>query len=199
MIKKRKKINIGIDIDGIFVDKPPLVPARVINYLYRKTNNKSLEYKIPLNYFDKKIRIISHLKIFRPIIKNNLNWLKENSSNTNINIFIVSGRYSFLENRTKKLLKNNGIVLKNERIKLNTKDIQPHIFKDQIVKNLNIDYMIDDDIFMLKYLSTLNPNTTFVWYANSPYFKANLSYELNHFKNLIKIDDLKNLNPLIKQ
>lgn len=199
MIKKRKKINIGIDIDGIFVDKPPLVPAMVINYLYRKTNNKSLEYKIPLNYFDKKIRIISHLKIFRPIIKNNLNWLKENSSNTNINIFIVSGRYSFLENRTKKLLKNNGIVLKNERIKLNTKDIQPHIFKDQIVKNLNIDYMIDDDIFMLKYLSTLNPNTTFVWYANSPYFKANLSYELNHFKNLIKIDDLKNLNPLIKQ
>jgi len=199
MIKKRKKINIGIDIDGIFVDKPPLVPARVINYLYRKTNNKSLEYKIPLNYFDKKIRIISHLKIFRPIIKNNLNWLKENSSNTNINIFIVSGRYSFLENRTKKLLKNNGIVLKNERIKLNTKDIQPHIFKDQIVKNLNIDYMIDDDIFMLKYLSTLNPNTTFVWYANSPYFKANLSYELNHFKNLIKIDDLKNLNRLIKQ
>ena len=72
MPKNQRKINIGIDIDGIFVDKPPLVPAKVINYLYRKTNSKSLEYQIPINYFDKKMRIISHLKIFRPIIKNNL-------------------------------------------------------------------------------------------------------------------------------
>ena len=199
MIKKQRKINVGIDIDGIIVGKPPLVPAGVINYLYRKTNSKSLEYKIPLNYFDKKLRTITHLKIFRPIIKKNLEWLKENSNNTNINIFIVSGRYSFLENRTKKLLKDNGIDLKNERVKLNINDIQPHIFKNQIVKSLNIDYMIDDDIFMLKYLSTLNPNTTFVWYANSPYFKSNLDYKLNQFKNLIKIDNLRNLNQLIRQ
>ncbi|MBP6979424.1 hypothetical protein KBB41_00065 [Candidatus Curtissbacteria bacterium] len=198
MPKNQRKINIGIDIDGIFVDKPPLVPAKVINYLYRKTNSKSLEYKIPINYFDKKMRIISHLKIFRPIIKNNLNWFKESLNNKDINIFIVSGRYSFLENRTKKLLKNNGINLQKEKVKLNSKDIQPHIFKNQIIKNLNIDFMIDDDIFMLKYLSAHNPNTTFVWYAGSPYFKSNLDYKLNQFKNLVKIDNLKNLNKLIK-
>ena len=110
----------------------------------------------------------------------------------------MSGRYSFLENRTKKLLKNNGINLQKEKVKLNSKDIQPHIFKNQIIKNLNIDFMIDDDIFMLKYLSAHNPNTTFVWYAGSPYFKSNLDYKLNQFKNLVKIDNLKNLNKLIK-
>lgn len=198
MIKKSKKIIIGIDIDGIFVDKPPLVPARVINYLYRKTNSKSLEYKIPVNYFDKKLRIISHSKMFRPIIKNNLNWLKENTHNPDINIYIVSGRYSFLERKTKKLLRNNGVDLTDEKIKLNNKNIQPHIFKNQIIKSLKIDLMIDDDIFMLKYLSTLNPNTTFVWFANSPYFKSNLDFKLNQFENLVKIDNLKNLNKLIK-
>ncbi len=198
MIKKSRKIIIGIDIDGIFVDKPPLVPARVINYLYRKTNSKSLEYKIPVNYFDKKLRIISHSKMFRPIIKNNLNWLKENTHNPDLNIYIVSGRYSFLERKTKKLLRNNGVDLTDEKIKLNNKNIQPHIFKNQIIKSLKINFMIDDDIFMLKYLSTLNPDTTFVWFANSPYFKSNLDFKLNQFENLVKIDNLKNLNKLIK-
>ncbi len=199
MKKAQRKINIGIDIDGIFVNKPPLVPAKIINYLYRKTNSKSLEYKIPINYLDKKFRTISHFGIFRPIIKNNLQWLKENAKNKDINIYIVSGRYSFLENKTKKLLKNNGVEITNKKIKLNIKDLQPHIFKNQIIKNLKIDLMVDDDIFMLKYLSKHNPSKTFIWFADSPYFKSEQDYKLNQFKNLIKIDDLYQLNELINQ
>lgn len=40
---------------------------------------------------------------------------------------------------------------------------QPHLFKNRIIKNLKLDYYIDDDLSLLNYVAKNNPATKFFW------------------------------------
>lgn len=198
MVKNRRKINIGIDIDGIFVGKPPLIPALMINKLYMNTNSKELDYRIPKSWMDRKIRRLSHISMLRPIITKNIIWLNTYTSNKNTNVYIVSGRYSFLYNLTKNIFKKNCNNFDLNKIILNNSDIQPHIFKSECIKKFKLNYLIDDDIFMLKYLARKHPNVTFFWYSGSPYFKKNrlLKQEKRNIFLIKSLDEIVESNLL---
>lgn len=193
-----KKVLIAIDLDGIFVGKPPIISANLINSLYRKTKEKKLVYKSPNSRFQKTIRQLSHLRYFRPVIKKNMDWLVKNLKEDKFQIVILSGRYSFLEKLTQNLLERNGLPVDKSFLKINLDNKQPHIFKECIIKKMKVKYLIDDDIYMLKYLSKKLPETVFIWYANSPYFN-DYNFKTNgNSSNLIKINELKELDKIIK-
>ncbi len=155
-------MNIGFDLDGIFVDHPPLVPKSIIEWLYKKKGN-GLSYRFP-GKLEQKIRILSHIPILRPPIRNNLKSLRKADMN---NLFLVSSRFSFLKEMTFEWDKKNNIFSYFKKVYFNDEDKQPHLFKDEIIKREKITEFVDDDLDLLFYLARQNPNVCFFWLSTT--------------------------------
>ncbi len=155
-------MNIGFDLDGIFVSLPPILPAWVIERLYREKNQKKLHYRIP-GEMEKRIRIFSHASIFRPPLKKNILFAKSLSRSKKYTFFLISSRFGFLKEQTEKIVKNYGIESIFDKIYFNYDNEQPHIFKNKVIKEMKISLFVDDDIYLLRFLAKENPQTKFFW------------------------------------
>lgn len=160
--KKKSHLKIGFDLDGLFVDKPPLIPRRLIEWLFRGSS-RNLHYRFPKTKLEKTIRKVSHHSIFRPQIKKNLEFLKKISQEKKYQLYLISARYSFLEERTHQWLKKSKIDNFFEKIFLNLKDEQPHFFKEKVIKDLKVDFFVDDDLPLISYLATALPRVKFFY------------------------------------
>jgi len=154
-------MNIGFDLDKIFIDYPPFVSPRIIDKLYKKKDNGVLLYRIP-SYPEQVFRRISHTPIFRPAIKENMEFLKNIPKNEN-KLYLISSRFKFLEKRTLKVIKRIGIDKIFDGMYFNFDNMQPHIFKQEVIENLQLDYYIDDDLSLIKHVAKTNPKTKFFW------------------------------------
>lgn len=156
-----KKLRIGFDLDRVFVNYPPLVPGTLIEYLYKKRNGK-LSYRIP-GRIERTIRNISHITALRPPIAANIEVLAKISKKKRFLLYLVSSRFSFLRERTDLWDKKHKISRFFEKIFFNSRDEQPHEFKDEIIRKEKIDKFIDDDLDLLIYLAEKNPDVDFYW------------------------------------
>ena len=154
-------MNIGFDLDGIFINTPPFVPGQIIDKLYKKRGNGVLLYRIP-SIPEQIFRKTTHLPIFRPPIKDNLGFLKTLSKKGN-KLYLISSRFSFLEKETNHLVKKYGLDMIFDKLYFNFENKQPHIFKNEIIKKLNLDIHIDDDLSLVKFVAQSNPKTKFLW------------------------------------
>lgn len=183
-------MKIGCDLDGIFVDGPPFVPKRLIEWLYRGPQNHEPKYRLPTTEFEQQIRKFSHHSIFRPKINKNIEFLKNFSKGGKHNFFLISSRYDFLENETLVLLKKYGLENYFSKIYLNKKDEQPHIFKRNVLEKINIDIFVEDDLMLLNYLNNFFPKIKLLWYNPNNVGKTSTG--------ILHIKDLKEINPHLK-
>lgn len=154
-------MKIGFDLDKVFIDNPPFIPKEVISKLYIKKANGTLEYRIP-SVPEQYVRRLSHFPLFRPPIKENITFLKKISREHN-QIYLISSRFGFLEEVTKDLVNKYGLSDLFDGLYFNFENKQPHIFKDEILKKLQLDIYIDDDFHLLDYLAKRNKDTQFFW------------------------------------
>lgn len=160
--------KIGFDFDKVFVSYPPIVPDRLIDFLYKgrgvlkKKNGISLKYRIP-GFFEQQIRIFSHNSIFRSPIKNNIKSLRLINKKGEYEAYLVSGRFGFLKNKTNIWLDKNKMKKDFQEIHFNFKNLQPHIFKEKIIKKNEITHYVDDDLDLLIYLAEKLPDNHFFW------------------------------------
>jgi hypothetical protein len=155
-------MNIGFDLDKIFVNFPPLVPAKIIDMFYKEKANRELKYRIP-SRLEQILRIISHHPILRSPITKNLEYIRKlNMKNIN-KYYLISSRFGFLKKRTDDLIKRNNLDKIFTAMYFNYENRQPHQFKNEIIKKLNIDMFIDDDLQLLEYLAGKNPEIKFFW------------------------------------
>jgi hypothetical protein len=154
-------MNIGFDFDKVFIDYPPLFPTRLIDRLYKQRDNGVLIYRIP-SYPEQLFRKATHLPVLRPPIKENLEFLK-NISKKNNKLYLISSRYKFLEPETTRLIKKYQLDKTFDKMFFNFDNKQPHLFKEAILKKLQLDLYIDDDLSLLKHVAKSNPKTKFFW------------------------------------
>jgi hypothetical protein len=154
-------MKIGFDLDKIFINTPPFIPKSFIEKLYKKRDYGELVYRTP-GAIEQIIRNISHLPILRPAMMDNLNLLK-NSPRENNKFYLISSRFKFLEKRTQNLTQRYQLDKLFDKMFFNFANEQPHIFKNRIIKNLKLDYYIDDDLSLIKYVAKHNPKTKFFW------------------------------------
>ncbi len=158
-------MNIGFDLDKVFIDYPPFIPPKVVDKLYKKKDNGVLLYRIP-SYPEQVFRRFTHLPVLRPAIKENLTFLHSIPKDRN-KLYLISSRYKFLEGITQKLIKRYNLDKIFDAMYFNFQNEQPHIFKDTIIKNLHLDLYIDDDLSLLKYVAKRNKKTKFFWLNDS--------------------------------
>ncbi|MFH1832757.1 MAG: hypothetical protein ABH816_01130 [Candidatus Levyibacteriota bacterium] len=155
-------MNLGFDFDKIFVDYPPFIPNGIIDRLYKKKSNGELLYRIP-SRLEQILRLISHQSIFRPLIKENLIFLKKIRQKNNHKYYLISSRFSFLKKPTQGIIKKCEFDKIFNAMYFNFENEQPHIFKNEVIKKLKINRYIDDDLPLIKFLANENPKTFFFW------------------------------------
>jgi hypothetical protein len=154
-------MNIGFDLDNIFINTPPLIPQSILERLYRKRSNGNLEYRIPSRK-EQIIRIFSHHPLFRPGIKNNLQFLY-NFPKENHKLFLVSSRYGFLESMTNRIINKYKFDKVFDALYFNIQNKQPHMFKTETINKLRLDAFVDDDLRLLKYIASKNNHIKLYW------------------------------------
>ncbi|HSW48096.1 MAG TPA: hypothetical protein VLG67_03350 [Candidatus Saccharimonadales bacterium] len=177
-------MNIGFDLDKVLIDYPPFVPPKLIDKLYKKKDNGVLIYRIP-SLPEQLLRRASHSPILRHAIKENLQFLK-NIPKDNNKLYLVSSRFKFLEKRTEKLIKKLGLDKIFDGLFFNYENKQPHIFKNAVIKTLNLDIYIDDDLSLIKHVANENPKTIFYWLNQ----QGKNDQIFNNIFSISKLDDI---------
>lgn len=180
-------MKIGFDLDKIFIDYPPLIPDTVIDKLYKKKVNGTLLYRTPSKP-EQILRRVSHFPLFRPAIKKNISFLRS-LPKKKYTLYLISSRFGFLEKQTLSRMQELGLDLLFERMYFNFENKQPHIFKDDVLKNLKLDSYVDDDIHLLKYVAKTNKCTRFFWLHSAPsatYLPENIT-QLTDLPDIIRL------------
>jgi uncharacterized HAD superfamily protein len=176
-------MKIGFDLDRVLINYPPIVPALFIDWLYRNHDVKEqVSYRYPKSSFERWFRKLTHFYLLRPKMTKNVDFVVSLSQSSNHDLYLVSSRYKFLEDLTLKILNRYGLGSAFKSVNLNIKDEQPHLFKTRVIKELNLDIFIDDDLDLLKYLSNNLSKTKLVWY--NPRTKLTKVGQIDVIKNL---------------
>ena len=155
-------MNIGFDLDKIFINVPPFVPKQFVDFLYKGRFRGPLRYRTP-SRIEKIIRIFSHYPIFRPPISKNMNYIKSLALENKNKYYLISSRFSFLKKNTDALIKRYEFDKIFDSMHFNILDTQPHKFKNDMIKKLNLDMFVDDDLDLLKFLAHKNYKIKFFW------------------------------------
>ena len=62
-----------------------------------------------------------------------------------------------------KLIKRYSLDKVFDEMYFNFDNLQPHVFKNKLLKKLDLDIYIDDDLSLIKYVAPYNPKTKFFW------------------------------------
>ena len=155
-------MNIGFDLDKIFIEYPFFLPDFVVDKTYKIIFNNNIIYRIPSKP-EQFLRLLLHYPLLRQPINKNIEFVKNIYKNNTDNYFLISGRFGFLKNRTDEIIKKYELDKVFKKILINFDNEQPHIFKSTLMKQLKIDKYVDDDFFLLKYAAKRNPKTKFFW------------------------------------
>jgi hypothetical protein len=155
-------MNIGFDLDKIFIDYPLFVPDVLINTLYKQKSNGVLLYRIP-SRVERSLRILTHYPFFRPPIISNIQFVEDLAKSKKHKHYLISSRFSFLKHQTELIVNKYKLGKIFDAMFFNFKDQQPHIFKDQVIKKMKITLYVDDDLPLLEYLADKNPKVRFFW------------------------------------
>lgn len=197
---------VAFDLDKIFVDYPPLVPANLINWLYRHSwkdifsSQESVRellqngysgdasYHVPQNSLEIFFRKLTHILPIRPRIRANIEYVKGISAKHQL--YLITGRYGFLEKITHKLLDSYQLTPLFSHIYINSSNLQPHLFKEEILKKSKANLYIDDDLRLLKHLKNTCPGVKLFWYS--------LNEENEPPGDITMIRSLKQLDPYLQ-
>lgn len=169
----KKKIIIGLDFDGVVAYNPLRIVRAPITYIKRTLfRSKKIKFYIPKSPLEKLLFYIPHqLSIFPGFGMNMLTQLVKKGI---VEAHLISGRYSYLDSGLRIWLKNQDVEKIFTSIHTNTKDEQPHLFKEKVIRDLELDYFIEDNLDIVQYL-TPRVDTNVLWIYNI--FDRNVQYE----------------------
>lgn len=159
-----KIIKVGFDFDGVLYYNltrciRPLI-FFVKKYLLKKRTDT---FYVPKNRFKQKLlNFYFNTTSYKP----NIGFLDflELTKNKKYQIYIITGRLSFLSK------KFNQVILKyklKDKVPIfqNSKNEQPHLFKKRLIRELELDYYVEDNWDIVNHLTT-KTKTKIIWVHN---------------------------------
>lgn len=151
-------MKIAFDLDGVIVDKPPLIPKKLLERLFRGKNKNGLHYRFPGSKLEQRIRKISHFYLFRPPMRKNIKFIRRLAQDKKYELYAISGRYSFLAKETAIWLEKRKINGLFKKTFINLENQQPHLFKERILMRIKPEIFIDDDCLLVDFLRLRHKN-----------------------------------------
>jgi hypothetical protein len=148
-----KKVKVGIDFDGVLAYNPLRIFRLPVSFLkgYIVPKKKS-EFYIPKNPLMQFAFWVPHQMSIFPAIGADL--LRKAMEQGDIEAHLVSGRYAYLHPGLIQWLKWQKMYHLFKSVNGNSLDEQPHIYKERMIKDLNLDYFIEDNLNIVEHLKT---------------------------------------------
>ena len=182
-----KPIRVGFDLDGVLLYNPARIaryPVTIFKRFFFK--KKQLKFYFPVRQWEKTFwRILHWSSLF---IAPGFDEIKKLVKDGKIEAYLITGRYSFLENDLRWWLKRMKIDHIFTGIHHNSKDEQPHIFKKRMINKLDLDIFVEDNFDIVSHLSKEGDRKIY-WiyniidrYIDHPYKFPTLSKAVDHLK-----------------
>lgn len=159
----KRKIRVGFDFDGVLFYNPFRI-LRPLIYVFKRyvLGMKVTKFYIPKRSWTQSIAGLLHRSSFKPNrgFDEFLRLLKD----PNYEVYIITARMKFLKDDLGKLLKKFDVSNVKQIIQ-NHSDEQPHLYKERLIKQLGLDYYVEDNWDIVKHLRD-NTQTKIVWIHN---------------------------------
>ena len=191
----KKPIRVGFDMDGVLLYNPARIVRPLVSILKKKKiiHRKELQFFVPETIWQKTFWKFFHKSSL--FVSPGMKQIEQLVKDGKIEAYVVTGRFGHLEKDTNKWFKkfNKNNVFK--QCFMNEKDEQPHLFKKRKIKELKLDYFIEDNWDIVQYLNnTFNsakPKLKIVWISNFLDFKKEYKYKFlsltTVFKDLLRV------------
>ncbi len=187
---KKIPLKVGFDLDGVVLYNPTRIIRPLVAF-FKKTFLKKTETKFyyPKTKVEKVFWSLLHRSSLFPAP--GLEDLKRLVAEGKVKAYLISSRYNFLGgdfDKWAEKIKAKGYF---EGCFYNKNNEQPHLFKEKIIKKLDLDIFVEDNWDIVKYLNSRldNKQTKIFWICNLfdikidyPYKFLNLQQAVNEVK-----------------
>lgn len=163
-MKKKKRIVIGVDFDGVVAYNPFRVIRAPIAYVKKNILGiKKTKFYIPQSSLEKILWIILHESSVFPA--NGVELLRELVEQDIVEAHLVTARFHFLQDRLYRWLRRYDLERVFASITVNERDEQPHLYKERVVTSKRFDYFIEDNLDIVAHLAKTT-ETDILWIYN---------------------------------
>ena len=163
----KKVLKIGLDLDGVILYNPARIFRPIISTAKRlvlRKNKDKVNFYIPKTKLEKIIWFWIHKSSIFPA-SGFKDFLKA-SKNKEIELYIITARFSFLKEDFEHWLHKIGAPAHVAGWFYNKHDEQPHLYKEKKIKELKLDYFVDDNWDIVRKLNASGVKTTVIWIYN---------------------------------
>ncbi len=185
---KNKPIRVGFDLDGVLLYNPARIVRPLIALLKKKKiliDRKELEFYVPKPGVQQYIWDFFHKSscFMAPGI-DKIRLMKEEGL---IEPYLITGRFAHLENDFNKWKRRMGADELFKKCFMNSADEQPHLFKERLIKELNLDVFVEDNWDIVRYLSKKSKAKKIIWVSNIFDWKIKHPYKVNNLNQAIEL------------
>ncbi|MBI5127006.1 hypothetical protein HZA76_00945 [Candidatus Roizmanbacteria bacterium] len=179
-----KTLRVGFDLDGVILYNPIRILRPFAKNFLKPIKaaffhqEKSLFY-LPQSNFEKLLWKIIHWTSFKP--NKGLEDLRKLAKNRKIKFYLITGRYDFLANDYFQWLKKIDAKKIFTQCFYNSKNLQPNVFKENMIKKLKLDIYVEDNFDIIEKLNHQSAGwrTKILWLTNI--MDKNIPYQFKFF------------------
>ena len=187
---KNKVLKVGFDLDGVLLYNPARIFRPIIYFIKKyilKRNTNQFYY--PKNKLEQLIWLFLHKSSLFPA--KGINEIKQLIKEKKIKAYVISARYESLKEDFlfwKKKIDPENLF---SSWYYNEKNNQPHLYKEKMIKKLNLDIFVEDNWDIAKYLKTQNSKlktekkTKIFWIYNLLDRKIKYQYKFKSLKEVV--------------
>lgn len=165
--KKKEKIKVGFDLDGVLLYNPARIfrPITVeIKKIIKKNKRKKTHFYYPKSKIEKTVwRVVHWSSMF---LAPGLDDIKNLVETDQIEAYIVTSRYDCLQGDFQKWLDKMDAEKYFKSTFHNKKNIQPHLFKEEKINELKLDYFVEDNWDIVRHINK-KTQAKCLWISNA--------------------------------
>ena len=161
---KSKILRVGFDLDGVILYNPARIMRPLISIVKRLLLHKTkLKFYYPHSPFEKWAwKQFHRSSIF---IAPGMNELKMLVKEKKIIAYLVTSRFSFFGTGLMRWINKNNLDTVFENVYFNKNDEQPHMYKEKMIKKLDLDFFIEDNFDIVRFVNNKS-KTKILWIYN---------------------------------
>lgn len=174
-----KTLKVGFDLDGVLLYNPARIFRPITNtiksVLPKKTTSKTHFYypKSPIE------QLFWHVVHWSSLfVADGFEEIKELSAKNKIEAYIVTSRYNCLKPDFDRWLKTLNKQNTFKGTFHNERNLQPHVFKAEKIKELGLDLFVEDNWDIVQHINKQTPTKT-LWISNA--LDKAIPYDLKFF------------------
>lgn len=161
----KKPIRVGFDLDGVILYNPARIVRPITKFIKKQVLHQKnvTAFYIPKTKLERAIWHIFHYSSI--FVAPGFDQIRKLTKAGVIEPYLVTARYSFLERDLRVWLQRLQIDSFFKGVYFNELDEQPHLYKERVIKNLKLDFFVEDNYDIVRHLEHSIP-TKIIWIYN---------------------------------